>query len=184
MLMPEQFGFQHALRDRGTVHRDKRFSGCGAGIMDSAREQFLAGSGFARQQDRGRGARRDSLGKGHGCPECGTPSDDAVPAEGGNGVVRLRARGQGKSGTRGCRIKQGKHRSGTGRKYSRACGPREGPVHSFGSSAAMLELRPSCSPAAARIHILQSGIALHPSGGARFHLCLSGRAGGPYRYVI
>ena len=50
--MAEQFTFSSAFRDGGTIDRDELFIAPVTKVMNGARDQFLAGAGFARNQNR------------------------------------------------------------------------------------------------------------------------------------
>src|SRR5262249_10281160 len=52
-LEPEELGLEEGLRDRGAVHVDERTRGPGPAPMDCPRDQPLAGSGLALDEDRG-----------------------------------------------------------------------------------------------------------------------------------
>ncbi len=54
--MAEEFGFEQVLRDRGAIYRDEDLVRARALHVHEAREHFLAGAAFARNQDRGFGA--------------------------------------------------------------------------------------------------------------------------------
>ena len=55
--MSEEFAFKHAGVQGHAVHGNKRFLAARRGKVDGARDEFLAGAGFAGDEDRGRGAR-------------------------------------------------------------------------------------------------------------------------------
>ncbi len=54
LFMAEKFAFSRAFGNGGTVDCDEFFVAPVAQIMDGARNQFLAGAGFAGNQDRER----------------------------------------------------------------------------------------------------------------------------------
>ncbi len=51
LFVAEQFGRNQRGRKRGTVHADEGPSGSRGLFVDCAREQFLAGPGFSRDQN-------------------------------------------------------------------------------------------------------------------------------------
>ena len=55
LFVAKELAFEQRLRKGRTVHRHKGFGGPGAVLMDGASHQFLAGAGFAGDQDRGAG---------------------------------------------------------------------------------------------------------------------------------
>jgi hypothetical protein len=57
LLVPEQLAFEQIFGDRRAVDRHERSAVARAGIVQAAREQFLAGSAGAQQHDRDIGAR-------------------------------------------------------------------------------------------------------------------------------
>ena len=61
--VPEQFGLDHVGGNRRAIHRDERLAVAVRQRMNRARRDFLAGAGFAGQQDRRRqtGDARDRL---------------------------------------------------------------------------------------------------------------------------
>ena len=75
--VPEQFAFEQLLGDGRTVDRHERLLGAGTGMVYRLREDLLAGSGFAGEQDRG--VRRGDLARQcDGLPESFRRTDDAV----------------------------------------------------------------------------------------------------------
>ena len=58
-LPPEQFALEERGRDRRAVHAHHRAGVPGAQLVNLRREQFLAGAGFAEQQDRRIGRRHE-----------------------------------------------------------------------------------------------------------------------------
>lgn len=59
--VPEQFAFEQLLGEGRTVDRHERLLGAGTGMVYRLREDLLAGSGFAGEQDRG--VRRGDLAR-------------------------------------------------------------------------------------------------------------------------
>jgi hypothetical protein len=57
-LVTEEFGFDEVVRNRAAVHGDERGVAPGAVIVDRARDEFLAGAGFADDE-------RGGVGGGH-----------------------------------------------------------------------------------------------------------------------
>ena len=55
--MPEHLAFQQAGGDGGAIQVDEGALAPRAEVVDGARHQFLAGAGFAENQDRGIGGR-------------------------------------------------------------------------------------------------------------------------------
>ena len=56
-FVTEQFAFQEIAGNGGAIHCDERFVGAIAVLINGARDEFLAGAGFAANQDRDRSAR-------------------------------------------------------------------------------------------------------------------------------
>ncbi|MNS56821.1 hypothetical protein D3C72_896930 [compost metagenome] len=57
LLVAEQRGFEHVVRDRRAVNRDERLTGAMGLLMNVTRQHFFTGAGFARDQHRGIAAR-------------------------------------------------------------------------------------------------------------------------------
>jgi hypothetical protein len=58
--IPEKLALEQLRRDGRTIHRDERFIGADAVVMQRARDHFLAGAGFASDEERGIGDRRQA----------------------------------------------------------------------------------------------------------------------------
>ena len=75
----EDLGFEQVLRDRAAVERDELLPAPRARVMDRARHDFLAGAGFAADQNRARRA-RDGLERLKQIAHRPTAADDAFEA--------------------------------------------------------------------------------------------------------
>ena len=74
-LVAEEFGFEQILGNRGAVDRDEILFSAPAFLVHVAGDQFLAGAGFAGDQD-ARFARRHLLGELENVCHCGTAVHD------------------------------------------------------------------------------------------------------------
>jgi hypothetical protein len=90
LLVPEELALDELLADRRAVHRDERTLGAGAAGVDGARDQLLAGAGFAENGDRG-GRGRDPLDEIDQQLHRRIGSNQALP--GGGSVLAGRGRG-------------------------------------------------------------------------------------------
>jgi hypothetical protein len=80
-LMTEQLRLQQRLWNRGAVHRHERLLRGRSGIVNSAREQLLAGAGLAKQQH-GRSRRiGHALRKPQGLDDGRTATQDVLKSE-------------------------------------------------------------------------------------------------------
>jgi hypothetical protein len=80
-LVAEQLGLEQGLGDRGAVDVDEGAAGAGAGAVQGAGEEALAGAGLAAEEDRrrprgGRGARQDLFQLLPEPPDAGAVADD------------------------------------------------------------------------------------------------------------
>ena len=80
--MAEQLGLDQVRGDGAAVDGDEGAPAPGAGLVDGAGEQFLAGAGLALDQD-GDGARGGAAGAGDGALHGGAAVDDGVEFGGG-----------------------------------------------------------------------------------------------------
>ena len=75
----EDLGLEQVLRDRAAVERDEPLRRARAGVMDRARDDFLAGAGLAADENRARRA-RDGLERLKQIAHRPAASDDALEA--------------------------------------------------------------------------------------------------------
>ena len=85
--MAEQFGFQQVLGQGGAVDRDQGLARAGAGTVDGAGHQLLAGAGFPGDEHRGLGGRHGGDDLAHGA-DGGAAAQDLGP---GGGLAELAA---------------------------------------------------------------------------------------------
>ena len=88
-LVAEQFGFEQGFRYRRAVLDHEGAVGARAGVVDGARQQFLAGAGFAQHQHR-QVVARDPCGHfAHAVHRAAGGALDAVEAEGAACALQL-----------------------------------------------------------------------------------------------
>src|SRR5712664_355101 len=80
LLVPEHLAFEQSGGDRGAVQLDERALAASAQIVDSARDQFLPGSGLAIDQDRRIGWRY-GLDLLQHAPQGGTAADNLLEVQ-------------------------------------------------------------------------------------------------------
>jgi len=79
-LVAEEFGFKKTAGDGGAIHFDEGAIAARTEIVNRAGEKFLAGSGFAEEED-GRTGRGSELHLGQGALERGALADDFLKIE-------------------------------------------------------------------------------------------------------